>query len=165
MATSSSLQLVSNRLGPIIFSLDEVAHSVFSPINLWYLDDVTIVGTPLTVAQDLEKNCSLPLFFSLLLSYHPARSSNTCPTRLHWQIRLGSKKIGIGGTSLTLMFRRNLKCYSLSGALKHTLNQHRLACFASASQPHSGTWLNVIPSLAFGTILDNKKKVPQRNYC
>ena len=40
--------------------------------------------------------------------------------------------------------------------LKDGLNQHRLACLSTASQPHSGDWLKAIPVASLGTALDGE---------
>ena len=49
-----------------------------------------------------------------------------------------------------------LRCKSTADDLKPTLNQHRLACFEAASSPHSGSWLNALPSSSIGTLLDDE---------
>ncbi|XP_029656011.1 uncharacterized protein LOC115229886 [Octopus sinensis] len=43
-------------LGPVLFALgvNNIAHSVRSPINIWYLDDATICGPPDVVFDDLR---------------------------------------------------------------------------------------------------------------
>ena len=46
-------------------------------------------------------------------------------------------------------------CISKVGKVKEDLDQHRLACFAAASQPYSGAWLNAIPSASVGNLLDD----------
>ena len=44
-------------LGPVLFVLavDEIARSVRSPINIWYLDDATIGGSVESVCEDLRR--------------------------------------------------------------------------------------------------------------
>ena len=44
-------------LGPLLFSLGihELATSLSSELNVWYLDDVTVCGDPATVLHDLRK--------------------------------------------------------------------------------------------------------------
>ena len=44
-------------LGPMLFALaiDDAARSLQSPLNIWYLDDATLGGSPEVVAVDLEK--------------------------------------------------------------------------------------------------------------
>ena len=37
-----------------------------------------------------------------------------------------------------------------------SLDQHRLACFAAASHPASGAWLQAVPSSSTGTLLDDE---------
>jgi hypothetical protein len=49
----------------------------------------------------------------------------------------------------------NIGCTALSQALTPRLDQHRLACFSSASQRHSGAWLNALPSSSTGGLLDD----------
>ena len=43
-------------LGPLLFALgaDNIALQVRSPINIWYLDDATIIGPPTTVKEDIS---------------------------------------------------------------------------------------------------------------
>ena len=36
------------------------------------------------------------------------------------------------------------------------LDQHRMACLSSATQPNSGAWMSCLPSNAIGTLLDNE---------
>ena len=43
-----------------------------------------------------------------------------------------------------------------SAALRPLLDQHRLACLSSATQPNSGAWMNCLPSTAMGTLLDKE---------
>ena len=50
----------------------------------------------------------------------------------------------------------NIKSSSRSAALRPLLEQHRLACLSSATQPNSGAWMNCLPSTAIGTLLDNE---------
>ncbi|XP_036355426.1 uncharacterized protein LOC115230167 [Octopus sinensis] len=45
-------------------------------------------------------------------------------------------------------------CRRSSTDLEPLLDQHRLACFRSACQPYSGSWLNVLPSPLLDTVLD-----------
>ena len=40
--------------------------------------------------------------------------------------------------------------------LRPLLDQHRLACLSSATQPNSGAWTNCLPSTAIRTLLDNE---------
>ena len=49
----------------------------------------------------------------------------------------------------------HIKCAADIETLRPSLDQHRLACLTSASQPHSGDWLNTLPSPSLGTLLDN----------
>ena len=50
----------------------------------------------------------------------------------------------------------DIKSPSRSVALRPLLDQHRLACLSSATQPISGAWMNCLPSTAIGTLLDNE---------
>ena len=50
----------------------------------------------------------------------------------------------------------DIKSSSRSAALRPLLDQHRLACLSSATQPNSGAWVNCLPSTAIGTLLDNE---------
>ena len=50
----------------------------------------------------------------------------------------------------------DIKSSSRSAALRPLLDQHRLACLSSATQPNSGAWMNCLPSTAIGTLLDNE---------
>ena len=50
----------------------------------------------------------------------------------------------------------DIKSSSRSVALRPLLDQHRLACLSSATQPNSGAWMNCLPSTAMGTLLDNE---------
>ena len=50
----------------------------------------------------------------------------------------------------------DIKSSSRSVALRPLLDQHRLACHSSATQPNSGAWMNCLPSTAIGTLLDNE---------
>ena len=50
----------------------------------------------------------------------------------------------------------DIKSSSRSVALRPLLEQHRLACLSSATQPNFGAWMNCLPSTAIGTLLDNE---------
>ena len=50
----------------------------------------------------------------------------------------------------------DIKSSPRSVALRLLLDQHRLACLSSATQPKSGAWMNCLPSTAIGTLLDNE---------
>ena len=50
----------------------------------------------------------------------------------------------------------DIKSSSRSVALRPLLDQYRLACLSSATQPNSGAWMNCFPSTAIGTMLDNE---------
>ena len=50
----------------------------------------------------------------------------------------------------------DIKSSSRSVALRPQLDQHRLACLSSVTQPNSGAWMNCLPSTAIGTLLDNE---------
>ena len=50
----------------------------------------------------------------------------------------------------------DIKSSSRSATLRPLLDQHRLACLSSATQPNSGAWMNCLPSTAIGTLLDNE---------
>ena len=61
-------------LGPILFALavDEIARSVRSPINIWYLDDATI-GCPVeSVCEDLRR--IIPMLSDIGLEVNPSMS-------------------------------------------------------------------------------------------
>ena len=53
MSETSTQQ--GNNFGPVLhaLSIDDITRSVTSPINVWYLDDATIGGTPSSVKYDL----------------------------------------------------------------------------------------------------------------
>ena len=44
---------------------------------------------------------------------------------------------------------------SKSDKLASHLDQHRLACLRAGREPHSGSWLQALPSAFMGTLLDN----------
>ena len=50
----------------------------------------------------------------------------------------------------------DIKSSSRSATLRPLLDQHRLACLSSATQPNSGAWMNCFLSTAIGTFLDNE---------
>ena len=50
----------------------------------------------------------------------------------------------------------DIKSSSCSVAIRPLLDQHRLACLSSATQPNSGAWMDCLPSTAIGTLLDNE---------
>ena len=61
----------------------------------------------------------------------------------------------------------NIKSSFRSAALRPLLDQHRLACLSSATQPNSGSWMNCLPSTAIGTLVDNQSfriAISQRLY-
>ena len=49
-------------LGPLLFSIaiHDIASSMKSNLNVWYLDDATIAGDPISVCDDI-KRCSCML--------------------------------------------------------------------------------------------------------
>ena len=61
-------------LGPVLFALvvDEIARSVRSPINTWYLDDATIVGPVESVCEDLRR--IIPMLSDIGLEVNPPMS-------------------------------------------------------------------------------------------
>ena len=50
----------------------------------------------------------------------------------------------------------DIKSTSRSVGLRPLLDQHRLACISSATQPNSGVLMNCLPSTAIDTLLDNE---------
>ncbi|XP_029654224.1 uncharacterized protein LOC115227578 [Octopus sinensis] len=61
-------------LGPVLFALgvNSIAHSVRSPVNIWYLDDATICGPPDAVFDDLRS--ILPSLSDIGLSINANKS-------------------------------------------------------------------------------------------
>ncbi|XP_029657503.1 uncharacterized protein LOC115231671 [Octopus sinensis] len=61
-------------LGPLLFAIcvNSIAHSVLSPINIWYLDDATICGPPCSVLEDLR--VIIPALSSIGLEINFAKS-------------------------------------------------------------------------------------------
>ena len=61
-------------LGPVLFALavDEIARSVRSPINIWYLDDATIGGPAESVCEDLRR--IIPMLSDIGLEVNPTKS-------------------------------------------------------------------------------------------
>ena len=109
---------------------------------------------------------SLPAYLSSLAFCRPITQSvlpthiqHDCDDRFDSAVEVWSREDLPSPSEADITVQKewdNLKCSSLSEALKPTLNQHRMACLSSASQPHSGAWLNAIPSSSFGTLLDNE---------
>ena len=62
------------QLGPVLFALavDEIARSVRSPINIWYLDDATIGGPAESVCEDLRR--IIPMLSDIGLEVNPTKS-------------------------------------------------------------------------------------------
>ena len=60
-------------LGPLLFALgvDDIAKSITSPFNVWYLDDATLGGPPLTVIRDLTN--ILPALDRIGLEINPSK--------------------------------------------------------------------------------------------
>ena len=50
----------------------------------------------------------------------------------------------------------DIKSSSRSATLRSPLDQHRLACLSSATQPNFGAWMSCLPSTAIGILLDNE---------
>ena len=50
----------------------------------------------------------------------------------------------------------DIKSSSRSVAMRPLIDQHRLACLSTATQPNSGAWMNCLPSTAIGTLQDNE---------
>ena len=48
-----------------------------------------------------------------------------------------------------------INCKIVSENLKTFLDQHRLACFLAASQPHTGAWLTALLASSLGNLLSN----------
>ncbi|XP_047989335.1 uncharacterized protein LOC125228717 [Leguminivora glycinivorella] len=65
-------------LGPLIFCLaiQKVVSSLDSPLNVWYLDDGTIGGSPETVLNDLHK--LVPALREIGLEVNPAKCELFC---------------------------------------------------------------------------------------
>ncbi|XP_029654943.1 uncharacterized protein LOC115228510 [Octopus sinensis] len=61
-------------LGPFLFAMcvNSVAHSVRSPVNIWYLDDATICGPPRSVLDDLRS--IIPALSSIGLEINSSKS-------------------------------------------------------------------------------------------
>ena len=61
-------------LGPLLFALavDDIARSLSSPLNLWYLDDATIAGPVDTVLDDVSK--IVPGLSAIGLDVNPSKS-------------------------------------------------------------------------------------------
>ena len=61
-------------LGPVLFALavDEIARSVRSPINIWYLDDATIGGPAESVCEDISR--IIPMLLDIGLEVNPTKS-------------------------------------------------------------------------------------------
>ena len=61
-------------LGPVLFALavDQIARSVRSPINIWYLDDATIGGPAESVCEDLRR--IIPMLSDIGLEVNPTKS-------------------------------------------------------------------------------------------
>ena len=61
-------------LGPILFAMavDEIARSVRSPINIWYLDDATIGGPVESACEDLRR--IIPMLSDIRLEVNPTKS-------------------------------------------------------------------------------------------
>ena len=61
-------------LGPVLFALavDEIAWSVRSPINIWYLDDATISVPVESVCEDLRR--IIPMLSDIGLEVNPTKS-------------------------------------------------------------------------------------------
>ena len=54
-------------LGPVLFALavDEIARSIRSPINIWYLDDASIGGPVESVCEDLRRIITMLSYIGL----------------------------------------------------------------------------------------------------
>ena len=61
-------------LGQVLFAMavDEIASSVRSPINIWYLDDATIGGSVKSVCEDLRR--IIPMLSNIGLEVNPTKS-------------------------------------------------------------------------------------------
>ena len=61
-------------LGPVLFALavDEIARSVRSPINIWYLDDATTGGPVKSGCEDLHR--IIPMLSDIRLEVNPTKS-------------------------------------------------------------------------------------------
>ena len=61
-------------LGSVLFALavDEIARSVRSPINIWYLDDAMIGGLVKSVCEDLRR--IIPMLSDIGLKVKPTKS-------------------------------------------------------------------------------------------
>ena len=73
---------------------------------------------------------------------------------------LGSSSHDLGAEIRMHSFTVNCDTFSneekKSAALRPLLDQHRLACLSSATQPNSGAWIKCLLSTAVGTLLDNE---------
>ena len=104
---------------------------------------------------------ALPAYLASISASQSLISENTQPD--HIPLATGSCFDVWSSTNPSLPENPNLqsqwddiKSSSRSAALRPLLDQHRLACLSSATQPNSGAWMNSLPSTAIGTLLDNE---------
>lgn len=96
-------------------------------------------------------NLCQPLIDEILNSF--SSLSNECKSKaIHaWKSKHSSPP-PTPGTQRSL---DDALCRTARESLRTVLDQHRLACLAAASSPHSGDWLKAFPSSATGTMLDD----------
>ena len=68
-------------LGPLLFSLaiHDIASSMKSNFNVWYLDDATIAGDPRSVCDDIKKCSCMLADLGLILNPSKIRISQSRP--------------------------------------------------------------------------------------
>ena len=88
-------------LGPAMFaySVDEIARSVRSPINIWYLDDTTIGGPVESVCEDLRR--IIPLLLDIGLEVEPSKSDVSSVSCDNFQCVLLSNESALPGVTVT----------------------------------------------------------------
>ena len=93
----------------------------------------------------------------IIQSVLPTNIQHDCDDRFDSAIEVWSRTDLPTPSEITIQREwDSLKCSAQVESLKPTLDQHRLACLTLASQPHSGDWLNSLPSSSLGTLLDNE---------
>ena len=99
---------------------------------------------------------SLAFSRPIVQSVLPANMQQDCDDRFDSAVDVWSQADLPTPSDITIQREwYGIKCSAQVESLKPTLDQHRLACLSLASQPHSGDWLNSLPSSSLGTLLDN----------
>ena len=114
-----------------------------------------IIGLGLRASSDI----ALPAYLASLASSRdiiqsvlPTNIQHDCDDRFDSAIEVWSQTDLPTPSEITIQREwDSLKCSAQVESLKPTLDQHRLACLTLASQPHSGDWLNYLPSSSLGT--------------